>query len=559
MELTLNLILYLLRSFQPAVIQRAPFTPCITGIKCLIPDDQNLSPRILYLANLSDLYAPPQPAASSACSAPSAKALTILLVPPAVPAPGFSDDLTDALDPSYRSCTLLTVRKPASAALLLNTLLESFHRITAWDKQMHVGALEGETPQSLLDMSEDLLRCPVMLFDPGFRVLAYSRKYSTDNPGFQAAAKSGYTSPDTMALTRELHILSRLEKVEQGKSLIAPAVEDPNTNNIYHCLFDGSRLLCYICIFCGSQVPSSGYQDLLQIFFTNMTYCLQRNYSSERYGQMLYETILLRLMHPETVTGEWLTDRIASVPGLEENGNYVLEVLQFDDAANLSPDYLIRHIQITVPELKPFLYENHICLLLSFPKGTRITDEQIQKRCLHLQQILTRYHYRIGCSIPFQAIRDIRYAYRQAISVLSFTPSTDSRDPADTERICFFSGHIYDYLCAAAEQYAAAPFRIPVRLLQCGLYRSLKEQDAANHTHDLLTVMTYLYCDCNATRTARQLYVHRNTVRNIITRTEKRWQTDLSDPNIRQQLILSDQMEHYLLVQSAQADAENHQ
>ena len=34
---------------------------------------------------------------------------------------------------------------------------------------------------------------------------------------------------------------------------------------------------------------------------------------------------------------------------------------------------------------------------------------------------------------------------------------------------------------------------------------------------------------------------------------------DLSDPNIRQQLILSDQMEHYLLVQSAQADAENHQ
>ena len=67
----------------------------------------------------------------------------------------------------------------------------------------------------------------------------------------------------------------------------------------------------------------------------------------------------------------------------------------------------------------------------------------------------------------------------------------------------------------------------------------------SHHTSYGRTVLCYLKNDCSATRTAADLGLHRNTVRNMISMVEERYAVSLDDSEEKMRYILSEQIQEY--------------
>ena len=243
---------------------------------------------------------------------------------------------------------------------VMNDLVEIFCRLVEWDKNMHIAALEGKDVQDLIDISEEILEHPMIAFDASFDVLAYTRHSSSHYKIFQETVAQGYTDAHTMEQLKKKQIFSQ---IKEGELLIAPAADEKSGTNIYLQFFSGQTLLGYTSIFCGEETPESGYLDLIHMFMKNMSFCLQRNYENRRHGRMMYETFLANLLGSAEIPEDRITEQVNMIDGLEKTGYLVLGILDFANQEHVPLKFLARLLERQSWKMKPFLYENHICLL----------------------------------------------------------------------------------------------------------------------------------------------------------------------------------------------------
>ena len=91
--------------------------------------------------------------------------------------------------------------------------------------------------------------------------------------------------------------------------------------------------------------------------------------------------------------------------------------------------------------------------------------------------------------------------------------------------------------------------KMPPELLRMGLYRKLREYDRRNRSNYCDMILQYIHCDCNATHTAEQMYLHRNTIRNAVLFVEETWNVQIRDPEVKKVMILGEMVDRYLAKQ----------
>ena len=413
---------------------------------------------------------------------------------------------------------------------VLNRMINIFRFLTEWDKRMHIAALEGKNVQEMLDLSAEILEYPMTVFDSGFNVLAYTSALPTIETHFQTI-RNGYTNAYTMSLVRQQRIFSKLEK---QPLIVAPAVENPELQNVYMAFAADGNVLGYGYIFPNRTEIEMGYLDLLKIFIANLTFCLQREYEHQRFGQMLYETLLLNLMKPSGISPEQLSEQLKNIEGLEAEGRFALGVLEFEETENVPLPFLARQIARAMWDVRPFLYEDKICMLKIMKTGSRSWNGFSQQEEINLSMCWTIT------------------ATGLVSAIMSFIRSWNFRQPFIRHRrrwtlaerkgvkICQYTDYYYFDLFASMEA------KMPLEHLKMGLYRKLHEYDLQNQTRYCSQILVYLKCDCNATHAAEQMYLHRNTVRKAVQFVEDTWQVELKDTEIKKQMVMGELVDQYL-------------
>ena len=428
------------------------------------------------------------------------------------------------------TCGVIQVSGEYGVPYVLNRMINIFRFLTEWDKNMHIAALEGKTVKELLELSSEILGYPMIVFDTGFNVLASTVSALTEEKHFQETIRNGYTNSYTMALVRQQRIFSKLEKQPLVVDL---AVENEKLQNVYMAFQAEGRVLGYGCVFSNHTEIEKGYLDLLNIFVENLTFCLQREYEHQRFGQMLYETLLLNLMKPSGISPEQLQEQLKNIDGLEAEGCFALGVLEFEDKENVPLTFLARQIDQSIWDVRPFLYENKICVLkiMKEDRHSWIGFEPWEEE--NLEQILENYSYRFGVSNEFGQIMELPAAFHQAEAALQFGRK-------EGKKICFYSEYYYFDLFACMEQ------TMSLEHLKMGLYRKLQKYDRENMTRYCSQILMYLKCDCNATHAAEQMYLHRNTIRKAVQFVEDTWQVDLKDTETKKQMVMGELADQYL-------------
>ena len=425
---------------------------------------------------------------------------------------------------------LILVSGKYGVPYVLNRMINIFRFLTEWDKTMHIAALEGKNVQEMLNLSAEILEYPMTVFDSGFNVLAYTSALPTIETHFQETIRNGYTNAYTMSLVRQQRIFSKLEK---QPLIVAPAVENPELQNVYMAFAADGNVLGYGYIFPNRTEIEMGYLDLLKIFIANLTFCLQREYEHQRFGQMLYETLLLNLMKPSGISPEQLSEQLKNIDGLEAEGCFALGVLEFEETENVPLPFLARQIARAMWDVRPFLYEDKICMLKIMKTGSRSWNGFSQQEELNLSHVLDNYSYRFGVSNEFYQIMELPAAFHQAQAALNFGKK-------EKRSVCRYADYYYFDLFASMET------QMPLEHLKMGLYRKLQEYDLQNQTRYCSQILMYLKCDCNATHAAEQMYLHRNTVRKAVQFVEDTWQVELRDTEIKKQMVMGELVDQYL-------------
>ena len=91
-------------------------------------------------------------------------------------------------------CSDMTVlRTDRELADLFNAVIKCFHDYMDWQSRIDSVIYRDHDFQDLIDISEDLLDFPMMVFDPSLKLLAYSKKSLGLNDNiFQKAVQTGY-------------------------------------------------------------------------------------------------------------------------------------------------------------------------------------------------------------------------------------------------------------------------------------------------------------------------------------------------------------------------------
>lgn len=512
MKISYDLLMYYIQKLQIVKNHIKQHNVEFEGVHYFSIQDQfaDLSEKYLYVGNLSEVFSQ---------KALLCKYLTIL---------AREDISLSAQEWEEIPCNLILVSSQYEVAYLLNHMIEVFQHLTNWDKDMHIAALEGKSPQHLLELSQTMIAYPMVLFDAGFNVVAYSKEENIHYSTFLTTIRNGYTGANTMKMVKQQDIFSKLKK---NRIVESAAAEDPESNMIYFVFSDQSVVLGYGCIFLGNDKMDVGYLDLVGIFVDNMNFLLKYSLKDRLYGQMMSETFLLNLVNSVDVSQERLHQQLENLDGLTEYGNFVLGVISLEEQ-DAPITYLARILDQEMWDVKPFIYEKKICLFRTLKdemEPGKVEDWQKE----NLDHILCDYSYTLGVSNRFTHITDLSHAFRQAQRAIHF-------GDMENKVICYYSDYTYYDLFHVMES------QMPIEHLRLGIYEQMKAYDEAHRTQYHSIMMTYLESDCNATHTSEKLFLHRNTVRKAILFIEEYWKISFEDQTLKEQLILAKLVDNYI-------------
>lgn len=511
MKLTLAMLLYFIRDMLPVIYRMKKGEQIYEGIKQFFPEDTHATEDYLYICDLAELWMHRDVVP---------KDMTVLASENA----GLTKSEMDAIP-----CNLILVSSEFKTPYILNRMIGVFGRMANWDKSMHIAALEGKALQELVDLSEEVLEHPILVFDSGFDVLAYTKSVPEGNQFFKETIERGYTDPRALEQMKKMKLLSKLEN---GEPLVAPAAGDLSKYNIYLSFYNGKKLLGYAAVFYDDAQPEEGYLDILKYFTANLSFCLKRDYDNHRYGQMMYETFLVNLMNPAGIEQKQVDAQIKHIANLTQKGRFVLGVFKFLDEENVPIDYVARTLEQNMWDVKVYIYEGQICLLRVLAKDAITTPVIVESEVQNLKRLLGNYEFMFGISSVFYDILHLRHAYTQATTALEFGSK-------DGKQFCMYQDYFYHHMFSLLDPV------MPIEHLKSEVYCQLQMHDADNGTNYLKTLLTYLESDCNATHAAEKLFVHRNTIRNAVQFVEDKWKIDFNDTEEKKRMVLSYLIDEY--------------
>lgn len=405
---------------------------------------------------------------------------------------------------------------------IANKYQEIVSRLTFWDREFQQSLIHDHTLEELLDLAIPWIPHPIEIFDPSFHILASSKARNVQEEGFTFSASLGYTPPEYMSRIQQKNLLAQVQNSAAGiiKPSISGEISGIKTFNIYRCFKVHEKIAGYCTIFCGEKMPSQGYLDICELFFQNMEIYFTIARKQDKTSSYMYEYLLSSLMENyQSLTSRRLSDRLQYIK-IPKTGIFTLIRFDFYKEESYS-GYACNLLQKYFPTLQSFLHEEEVYMLVTMPEETPIHQAKE-----HIIEIIAqtgtyfgaKHSWQCYISNPFSVLSDIYYAKKQCQKLQKISSAELPNSPQSYFYEDYIIPHAFSYL---EKEY-------DLNFLIWPLFWEIHTYDKKHHTCYIETLKQYLNNDCNLTRTAQAIHMHRNSVENRLKRIESLFHIDLS-------------------------------
>lgn len=369
---------------------------------------------------------------------------------------------------------------------LLYNLQQIFEKYQKWKDDIYQAIIENKPLQDILEVCSKLLINPIGLFDTSYVLIAKAgniQNHSLDKI-WAEVMEQGYFSPQN-------HVMSDSETLWRSRSPY-----------LYH---DGKVTKVQTCIRHQEQI--SGYlgaTDLLEPFSLgqlSIIYAIQKIFESTlvlnsvlHNAERKTSSILERLLQGHNVEKSAVFYILSSLKwGMEDT--FQLLYFYFCDTKKLQEDIiapLVFHISIQLPDAKVYAFEEGIVAICHQPSEAVGDYQKI------LFPILSKQEMAVIISEPFQPFTYLRYAYLQCRMAMSIT------QPSKKSGLWSFSSIYERYILQSLSNTASLKALCHPYILSLSQKKRGKEF--------IQSLKVYIMNGRSISDTARQLYVHRNTL-----------------------------------------------
>ena len=406
-----------------------------------------------------------------------------------------------------------------------NALQKVYADFVEWGRQLDFAIFRNADFQEFIDISEEIIACPILIYDPALKLLAYSRMYpGLDDHIFQNAITNGYLDLETVKYFEKERIFAQMDHT-------GSAVGEPDAFRMHadfaRAINVRNELAVYCILLYTSEHPRSYINELYQTFCNSIEHLLEKQHADFLKNRSVTDYFLMDLLDNPDTSSEQIRQRIY-YNDLDYEGNYIVINLYSDMTQKASENYFIQLLRNNMINCRIFAYHDGIVILYNLPKF-RETDYRDYLRD-QMHTILKDFSDRnilLFFSKPFTTIGQFAEAYQQAESLYHMGFS-------NTETTYYFyEDHWLKYLIGSTPQkYKTFSFCEPC-LLQ------MLQTDTKKSRQQLEILYEYLRRDRKLTDVAGKLGMHRNNVIYHVKQIEEDFHLNLNDPDIRLRLLLS--------------------
>ncbi|MBR5336493.1 MAG: helix-turn-helix domain-containing protein [Lachnospiraceae bacterium] len=428
--------------------------------------------------------------------------------------------------------------------VLYNKIHHYVHEFNVWLDSIHRELYNNNSLQALLDTANIHMKVSMAILNAGYRGLALSESPGIDDPFLREIRETGMVSFETVKYISD-------DLRSQGKDLekVGHVGYLAGHSGLYSYIWDISytgNVVARLIVVLPQKEPSPMYHDLCRILIEQIReYYLSSK--SVNYGQnQLFGSLVADIIEGRIHDDATLNERLKPIK-LAFNKYYHLLIVRFPDALStteVSPDgvtgrfthlpwnYIISQFEQLFPFSNITTYQREIIILL---RKNNYTPRLHLNNMDEIDALLQYYngYLMVGNFSKFLSSLGSIYHSTEDTFELALKINRTSG-----QRILYYEDYsIYQSIeMSAAGMFSKHGMLNPVYLCPPSLI-SLYRYDRKYSTNLCEILKTYLNCDRNAAETARELYMHRNTMLYNIQKIEKILGQSLDDNMLRMRLL----------------------
>jgi len=428
----------------------------------------------------------------------------------------------EAVSKQYADITV--VRSDRETAVLFNAVIRYFHEYMEWERRMDHAIYKKEDFQDLIDISEELLGLPMLIYDPSLKLLAYSKKQAgLKDRIFQNSIRTGYLSPDAVPYFQKTHFFEEMEHSEFARGL----PDGFRQNEDYVKVVTVRNTLAAFCVMLNTRKYSIGFMSqVFRIFCDSVQRMLEWQNRDFRKAHSMTDYFLLDYLNNPDIPVEILRER-AGLTDLDIDGKYIVATLHPKENKEPALKTLIETLRSEMISSNVFAYKDHIVILYRLIPHQR-TDYQgyMERRYGSLLKQLHRKEV-LFFSRPFQGIDKFPEAYAQAEGLYKIFGNSNDKS------FFFYENCWMEDLFHRSQSYNLLFSYCEPMILE------LLEKKTERASNQLSILCAYLNQDRKCSDVADTLHMHRNNVVYHIRRLEENYHLDFGDPEIRLRFLMS--------------------
>lgn len=421
--------------------------------------------------------------------------------------------------------------------VLFNELQDSYTALRNWDMEMHLLLLRGGSLGELLDISSDVLQNPITIMNPGFKLLAHTRKIKSDSQIYNDVLKYGCLPERIIKRHEKAGVFPAMQE-DVATRLILDASDHVT---VIQAVYVEHRIVGQVTMPCTGRMYSEGLAEQFCALIANIETIFENDIHNRTLNQYMHEFFLVDLIESGRPDDDSFAERLKYI-GLEARGNFTLLNIRQGRRAPYLNEYHAGRLSGLLPGAHVFALRGELCVLMDEKKHAGAAEECARGAPEKLQKFLTKEGLLCGISGRFEELTEIRHAYLQAGAALDLGSRISTGRALEKlgiaslhypQDVFYYDDYRLHHMIDSCARQMPLESLCDPRLL------SLMETDKRESANNCEVLYHFLLLERRTTETAAFLHMHRNSVIYRIGKIEEMLASSLNDAKLRRQLMIS--------------------
>lgn len=421
-----------------------------------------------------------------------------------------------------KSLPVLWLHKEYDFAAVLCQVQSVFNLFHKWSNMVYEAATKRQPLSNIFNLLNIVTANPWYLADTSFRMIVIK-----DEPLFCETSSiwrfqytRGYLPMATIFKMIETNELDSMNGAHRACIFYPKSFNQPFVSKT---IFSPDGIVAHFYIISLYSKLTEYEVEIADFFGDVITEMLSHDNDYISTSGGFYDNYFIDLIEGRLTKESILKDVVTS---LYWNIEDFYSVVVFNSRDDETTKNTINNIQIHIIEntlpCKAFIYKDYVVAIVN---QTKMKEENLESL---LYSIINQFGNCAGYSEAFQNLEQVKEFYLQSVAALQYAQEKNKKlEVMPYEKIAL------KHICKVLNQ------NLPSNLIVHPAINTLRKYDIEKDSNLCETLYYYLVNEQNTQATAKQLYIHRNSMMYRLEKIKSLTDVDLNDMNTRARLVLS--------------------